>query len=167
MNKYCLCTLWLYAFLPLSQWQVGFNTHDLWPQWERGYSKHWMMIEWTVPPLSQPPVCHRCSSASHRFTCATSLDQAHLQLVCQSAPLFKLWTLTDSEPDRLLCDTRLLSVVLLPACSWSTQPVPDQPVLTCLLSVPNHKLLNLPTCEFIKGDFTQWLCHTWIISYAV
>lgn len=82
----------------------------------------------TKTKQSQLPACHRCFSAPHRFTCATPHDQPHLQLICQSAPVFRCRSMTDSMPDRLLRDARRLSVVFLPACSWSTQPIPDLPL---------------------------------------
>lgn len=62
---------------------------------------------------SQLPVCHQYFTSPPSSTCATPADQPHQQLVCQSAPVFNFWTLTNSVPDNLPCDVRPSSVCLL------------------------------------------------------
>lgn len=45
--------------------------------------------------LSHLPVCHQYFISPSSSTCTAPADQQHRQLVCQCAPVFKLWTLTD------------------------------------------------------------------------
>lgn len=83
--------------------------------------------------LSQLQVCHWCFSAPQSSPCATPTKLPHWQLICKSAQVHKLWSLTGSVPDSPLHDVRLSSSVFLPACLPArptpspTQPVPGLP----------------------------------------
>lgn len=139
-----------------------------------------------VPRLLVSCACSMCQSVPVTGaglppvfpTCATPINQPHQQLVYQSEPLFKLQSLTDSVPDRPLRE-----------CLFSSLPARGQPWLfldscililffqiTCLLSVPNHKLLSFfrpqqrdclvlfSSCESIKTFYSvSQLCCTWVL----
>lgn len=102
--------------------------------------------------LSQPLVCHQCFSPPRRFTCATPPDQPQRQLICQFALLFKLIDWLSASLSSEWCKT-------FEHCFPTWQPVIDAELslaclcslfsqITCLLSVPNHKLSEcLPVAD--------------------
>lgn len=98
-------------------------------------------IEKMRKKLSQLQVYHRCFSAPHSSTCATPPNQPHLHLVCQSAPAFKLRTLTDPGPDCSL-PYASHSSMFLSACLLPTLPVHSESRITCLLFISLFALLH-------------------------
>lgn len=114
-------------------------------EWDWGQQAHWL----------RPTAFSADVTTNGGFPLLAAPDQPHLQLVCQSA-VFRLWSLTNSEPDLLLCDARVLSVVFLPASHVIDPACPWPAFVACFLDKLPALLDTITTCLPV-ADSAWWI----------